>query len=834
MTFNCSGRILICDRTRISRIMNKKSLLILITTALLLLPNISFSQTTNSTLNLGILESFEAYTGSGGVTNSGGTVSGDVGTHLGLISGFTSPDYTGNTYNGNTDPDITAQARYDLLRLYIHLNSLVVNFPDAFDSTITAHANAFSGETISSGVYSIGAAGSIGGELTLDGGGDADAVFVIKMNGALTVGASAKVILTNGTKSSNVFWLISGAITVAAGAEVKGTLFSKAGAIGLGANVTLEGRMFSMAGAITMGSGSSATPPADPSTIKIFCEADCVPAEAVKILGDLADFTLFSSAGNVGNTGITGIIGNIGTNAGAVTGFGGVIIGTQEIANALTTEAKSDLDNAYTALIGMTSTVTHIAAFFNETVTPGIYDIVGAGSLGGVIILDGENDPDAIFVFRFAGAFNVAASSKIILVNGAKRCNVFWLGGAGAATGAVNIGASSEVQGIFISHNGAANSGGGVFMAGKQFSTSGAVNTNTAVIYNSPQCVTSTSLNKPSIDHFQIEHDGHGLTCADEKVRVTACADSNCDTPYTDAIDVELYVNEILDQTVTVEGPTDVEFSYINTSTPASLAIENYDYKCINSDSNSCDIIFADAGFRFLYGDGVDETPSIDNQTSGLVLNAALKLQAVENLNGVCTGLFKDNVDVELSQQNILPSATTGLAFKVGGTSGTPIGKYPVFTPITLDFDAESKATIPTPVYLDAGEIRLHAKYNVDGVNLVGNSNNFWVSPAKLVVTAKTDTNSINGNEDNSAITHKAGQPFDFTVTAYNALDTSADNITLNYIPENIQLLLTRTGPTTGGVDGTFNYGNGAILSSLTSSYQSVTLNGFDSGVYST
>ncbi|MFT5407239.1 MAG: putative repeat protein (TIGR01451 family), partial [Verrucomicrobiales bacterium] len=103
-------------------------------------------------------------------------------------------------------------------------------------------------------------------------------------------------------------------------------------------------------------------------------------------------------------------------------------------------------------------------------------------------------DPDAIFVMRFAGAFNVAAQAKIILANGAKRCNVFWLGGAGVATGAVNIGAGAHVTGIFISHGGACNSGAGVFLGGAQYSTLGAVNSDTAVIYNNPECITSTPL----------------------------------------------------------------------------------------------------------------------------------------------------------------------------------------------------------------------------------------------------------------------------------------------------------------------------------------------------
>jgi uncharacterized repeat protein (TIGR01451 family) len=458
--------------------MNKKSLFSLTTIALLLFSSISFSQ---ETLNLGILTSFEAYTGAGGVTNTGGTLTGDVGTHLGIISGLELPDYTGNKYNSDADTD---QARKDLLRLYIHLNDKFVDFPGT-------HAAAFANETLSPGVYSIDGAGSIGGALILDGG--PNDFFIFKMNGALTVGAAATVTLTGGVQSCNVFWLVNGAISVAADAEVKGTLFSKSGAVGLGAGTLLEGRMLTMGGAITLGIGAEATPPPCTTTIPVFCEADC--SSALDILGVLSDFTLFASAGNVANTGISGINGKIGTNAGAITGFGlGIHIQDEEIANTLTQQAADDLDAAYDALMLLTATGTHPAAYLNETITPGVYDITGAGSLGGTVTLDALGDPDAIFVFRFSGAFNIAALSKMILTNGAKRCNIFWLGGAGVVTGAVNIGASAEIKGTFISHGGACNSGVNVFLSGRQLSTLGAVNTDTAVIYANPECVTSQPL----------------------------------------------------------------------------------------------------------------------------------------------------------------------------------------------------------------------------------------------------------------------------------------------------------------------------------------------------
>jgi hypothetical protein len=473
--------------------MIKKILFSVTTIALLLFSNLSFSQTPNATANLGILTSFGAFTGAGRVANgAGATFTGDIGTNVGIISGFEPTLHSGNKYNANA---ATAQARFDLMRLYIHLNDLFVDFP-------ATHTPAFgSGETLTPGVYSIPAAGSIGGTLTLDGGGNPDAFFIIKWGGALTMGAGATINLINGTQSSNVFFIANGAISIAASCNVKGTLFSKIGAVGIGAGTVLEGRMLTFEGAITTGVDCIVSPIPGISTIPIFCETGCSPAFAVDVLGSLSNYTLFTSFGAVSNTSTSGINGNVGTNVGTLSGYGSsIIIGSFQTANAATAQAAIDLDNAYTALMALPNTVTnHTAAFgVGETLNTGVYFINGAGSLGGTITLDAQNNPNAIFVFKFAGAFGVAAQSKIILANGARRCNVFWVGGAGVATGAVSIGADSDLKGTFLSHGGACTSGDGLFLAGRLLSTGGLVTTYAGIIYNSPECITSTSLGAPA------------------------------------------------------------------------------------------------------------------------------------------------------------------------------------------------------------------------------------------------------------------------------------------------------------------------------------------------
>jgi uncharacterized repeat protein (TIGR01451 family) len=440
------------------------------------------------TLELGILTSFEAFTGAGAVSNAGILIAGDVGTNNGLITGFALPAYLDSAYNKDS---ITDRCRYDLFRVYIHLNDLFVTYPSTHSPTFG------SSETISPGVYSSIGAGSIIGSLTLDGKGDPNAYFVIKSNGAMTIGAGATVTLTNGAKACNVFYISEGAISVAANADIKGTLFAHIGAVSLGTGVTLEGRMFSIEGAISIGTGTEATKPLGISTIPIFCETDCTPSPAVDILGVLSSFALYTSFGAVANTSTSGFDGNIGSDGGALSGFNSsVVLGSFNNADSVTSQAKIDINNAYDSLMKLPNTVTgHAAAFGSgETIGPGVYYIGLAGSLAGTMTLDGQNNSDAIFVFKIAGAFSVAASAKMILTNGARRCNIFWIGGAGVATGAISIGASAVLKGTFLSHNGACSSGAGMFLAGRQLSTAGAVNTNSGIVYNNPVCVTSSSL----------------------------------------------------------------------------------------------------------------------------------------------------------------------------------------------------------------------------------------------------------------------------------------------------------------------------------------------------
>jgi hypothetical protein len=780
-------------------IIMKKLFISPIAIALLLFSNLSFSE--SQTLNLGILTTFEAFTGGGGIANgTEASINGDIGTHIGIISG----DYDSQYDQYNAD-DVTDQARKDLLRIYIHLNDLAVDYPGT-------HPPAFGGgETITPGVYYSGGAGSIGGALTLSGG--KDDFFIIKFNGALTVGAAATVTLTGGIESSNVFWIADGAISVAANADVKGTLFSKTGAVGLGAGVVLEGRMLTMAGAITNGVGAVANPPVGKSSIKIFCEFNCIPAPEVDVLGVVSDYALFTSLGAVANTGITGIIGKIGSNGGAISGYkNGIHIGSEHAADAETAQAKIDLDNAYTKLMELPDTNTsHTPAFgTGETVNAGVYKIEGAGSLAGTITLDGGGDPDAIFVFKFAGAFNAGAQSKVILANGARRCNVFWLGGAGVATGAVNIGAASHVKGNFMSHGGASNSGAGVFLAGRQLSTGGAVNTNTGTIYTTPECVGPGS--PPQVDHFKIEHDGSAINCQAERITISArTADHDVATDYTGTISLSTDTIPPSSSTNNVDWSGGKVDNLANNNGQFTYTFDNTEEGSVslylaNSVAETIDINVEDpiSGLSeksgvadgtedppleykaagFIFHDGTIERNDIVTQTAGIDANLVLEAVITNTATGACDAALIDDNDIMVGFECLNPS-TCQRPLSLGSTASTTI--IPIdasntinYAPVTLDFGPDDDSTANVVMnYSDAGAIRLHAEHAFEnGTIISGTSNSFVVKPHSYLISL-SDGETGSDYEANSATDStykKAGKPFTVTVTARSFDESTTPN----------------------------------------------------------
>nr|QFG07015.1 ice-binding protein 3 [Kremastochrysopsis austriaca] len=115
------------------------------------------------------------------------------------------------------------------------------------------------GHTYTPGVYCTGP-GYItfkAGTVTLDGQGNANAVWVFQMATSLITSPSTSFILKNGAQAKNVFWQVGSSATIGKSSSFVGTILAYAG-ITFGTNVHFKGRAFAGT-AVTNAGGSSLT-----------------------------------------------------------------------------------------------------------------------------------------------------------------------------------------------------------------------------------------------------------------------------------------------------------------------------------------------------------------------------------------------------------------------------------------------------------------------------------------------------------------------------------------------------------------------------------------------
>jgi hypothetical protein len=203
-------------------------------------PVINYAQTSP---NLGATSTFALFTGNGAFNESGtsSTVTGDVGTNVGAFNAFPPGTLIGGTKYLPSSP-VAVQAATDVATAYSDLTQAG-----------TVIDVILSGQTLTPGVYTTGAASSFSasGVLTLDGGGDPDAVFIIRIGGTLTTGTFSSVILINSASPNNVYWQVDGAFTLGDNSAFVGTMIAK-NAIELLEGSSLIGRGLSREGAITL------------------------------------------------------------------------------------------------------------------------------------------------------------------------------------------------------------------------------------------------------------------------------------------------------------------------------------------------------------------------------------------------------------------------------------------------------------------------------------------------------------------------------------------------------------------------------------------------------
>jgi hypothetical protein len=153
-------------------------------------------------------------------------------------------------------------------------------------------------------------------------------------------------------------------------------------------------------------------------------------------LGTADNFAVLAGT-TITNTGPSVVTGDLGLAPGtSVTGFPpGTVSGTQHVTDAVASQAQIDLVTAYDSAASQTPIVTVSADLGGSTLAPGIYNSASSLGLTGTLTLDGQSDPNSVFIFQAGSTLTTASGSMVSLINGAQACNVFWQIGSSATLG---------------------------------------------------------------------------------------------------------------------------------------------------------------------------------------------------------------------------------------------------------------------------------------------------------------------------------------------------------------------------------------------------------------
>jgi hypothetical protein len=188
-------------------------------------------------------------------------------------------------------------------------------------------------------------------------------------------------------------------------------------------------------------------------------------------LGAARSFAVLAAAAVTANA-ATVINGNLGWGT-AYSPPAGTLNGTSTGPIANWQPEKDAMIAAYNDVVSRPSTP--IAAELGGTTRfAGVYNSLAevAFAITTPLTLDAQNDPNAVFIFKTgptAGLNTTAAVGNVLLINGARACNVFWQVG-----GAATLGANTTFSGNILA-NAAITAGAGTTIDGRAFSVTGAI-----------------------------------------------------------------------------------------------------------------------------------------------------------------------------------------------------------------------------------------------------------------------------------------------------------------------------------------------------------------------
>ena len=216
--------------------------------------------------SLGTAQSY-AVLGGSTVTNTGPSViGGDLGLSPGTsVTGFPPGVVSGGAIHAADAAALSAQS------------SLTTAYNSAAGQSCTQDLTGqdLGGKVLTPGVYCFSTSAQLTGSLTLNGQGNASAVWVFKAGSTLTTASGSSVVMTNGGSQCNVFWQVGTSATVGTSTSLAGNILALT-SITMNTGANLVGRALARNGAVTLDTNNitpstcSAAPAPVPALPQIF------------------------------------------------------------------------------------------------------------------------------------------------------------------------------------------------------------------------------------------------------------------------------------------------------------------------------------------------------------------------------------------------------------------------------------------------------------------------------------------------------------------------------------------------------------------------------------
>lgn len=175
----------------------------------------------------------------------------DIGLDPGTsVTGFPVPctQSAGQTHVNDVE---AIQGKADLNTLFNDLNSRT--------STGTISGD-IGGSTFIPGVFTAASTVGITGTVTLDAGGNPNAVFIFQIGTALTTATSSVVALAGGAQADNVFWVCGSSCTLGISSVMNGNVLADQ-SITLNTSAVVNGRTLARVAAVTLDTNFINAPP---------------------------------------------------------------------------------------------------------------------------------------------------------------------------------------------------------------------------------------------------------------------------------------------------------------------------------------------------------------------------------------------------------------------------------------------------------------------------------------------------------------------------------------------------------------------------------------------